>query len=119
MPCNNLRGPQLTLFAGGDLGTRDSNAVREHLKNCPSCRQEAKSLDKTRSLLGRYGSNLSTPPQAPDIWSGVMGRLNQKQTPMSQKPPLLGQKQAPMNQKPGFIGQKQAPKSRGPRSPQA
>jgi hypothetical protein len=118
MPCNNLRGPQLTLFTGGDLGTRDSNAVREHLKNCPTCRQEAKSLDKTRSLLGRYGSNLSTPPQAPDIWSGVMGRLNQKQAPMSQKPSLLGHKQAPMNQKPGFIGQKQAPKARGPRSPQ-
>jgi len=103
MPCNNLRGP-LTLFAGGDLGTRDSNAVREHLKNCPTCRQEAKSLDKTRSMLGRYGSNLSTPPQAPNILSGVMGRINQMQ--------------APMGQKQGFIGQKQQPKARGPRSPQ-
>ena len=95
----------MSLFVGGDLGARDSNAVKEHLKDCPTCRQEAKSLDKTRSMLGRYGSGLAAPPQAPNILSGIMGRLNQKQAPMGQKQP--------------FIGQKQAPKARGPRSPQA
>jgi predicted anti-sigma-YlaC factor YlaD len=89
MPCNNLRG-QLSLFAGGDLGARDSNAVREHLKNCPSCRQEYKSFDKTRSMLGNYGSKLSEAPQGPNLWNGVFGRINQKQ-----------------------------PKGRGPRPPQA
>src|ERR1043165_5999777 len=101
MPCNNLRG-QLSLFAGGDLGARETSAAREPLKTCPSCRQEYQSFEKTRSMLGNYGTTLSRAPQAPNVWSGVMGRVGPKQ-------------QAPL----GRLSPKQAPKSRSPRSPQA
>src|SRR5262245_34826454 len=116
MPCNNLRGPKLALYAGGDLGTRDSNAVREHLKNCPICRQEAKSLDKTHSMLGQYGSGLSAPPQAPNMLSGIMGRISQMQAPKGKSPQPQGPNVWSAGN--GRVNQMQPPKGKGPRSPQ-
>lgn len=85
MPCNNLRG-QLSLYASGDLEHDKAVIVREHLKNCPSCRYSVQSFEKTRSVLGSYAQQMRRAPEAPGLWSGVMGRLNQK-APRGRTPP--------------------------------
>jgi predicted anti-sigma-YlaC factor YlaD len=77
MPCNNLRG-QLSLYGSGDLDSKDRAKVGEHLQNCPSCREHAESIDKTRSLLNTYALHQSSAPQAGNLWSGIQGRVRQQ-----------------------------------------
>jgi len=85
MPCKNLRG-QLSLFASGDLDENHAQAVRDHLRNCPACRNSVQSFEKTRFLLGSYAKQMTRKPASPSLWSGVMGRVNQK-APRGKGPP--------------------------------
>jgi anti-sigma factor ChrR (cupin superfamily) len=73
MPCKNLRG-QLSLYACGDLDPVRSEAVRDHVANCPTCRLQVSDFQKSRSLLGSYGQEISR-AQGRDVSSGVMGRV--------------------------------------------
>lgn len=86
MSCKNLRG-QLSLFAGGDLDDETSSALREHLKACPTCRNQVQTYEKTRSLLGAYGRQPAGAPDGPALWKRVMGRVGQK--------PLNAQRRGP------------------------
>jgi anti-sigma factor RsiW len=78
MPCKNLRGQQLSLYVSGDLDETQSRVVSDHLKVCPACRLGVQSFERTRSLLGSYSQQISRRPEGPSLWSGVMGRMNQK-----------------------------------------
>ena len=100
MPCKNLRG-QLSLFASGDLDEAQAQGVRDHLATCPTCRNGVLSFEKERSLLGSYARQMPNPPEGPNLWNGVMGRMSQQQKPLrgglrgglrgkSQQPPLQG-----------------------------
>lgn len=50
----------LTAYFDGQLGERRSQAVREHLKDCASCREKLAALDKLRQLLREH-------PEASDL----------------------------------------------------
>lgn len=73
MPCKNLRG-QLSLYASGDLDPERSEIVRDHVATCPTCRLKVADFQKSRSLLGSYGQEISR-AQGRDLSAGVMGRV--------------------------------------------
>ena len=51
---------ELLIAAGASspLGARDAEFLPAHLVRCPSCREDVRSFEKTRSLLGVYGRQL-------------------------------------------------------------
>lgn len=52
MDCSDIRS-ELTLYADGVLNEDDANRVREHLGECPLCRDRHSQLRELRSAMGR------------------------------------------------------------------
>ena len=53
--CHDVRS-QLPLFVGGDLEAGRSSLVREHLRDCPTCRREAAGLQQPLKHLRRLAA---------------------------------------------------------------
>jgi anti-sigma factor RsiW len=62
---------KLSDYIDGTLGSRHSMQVRDHLTDCPHCREEYESLRKLRTLLG------ALPPPRPrrDFWAGAFEQV--------------------------------------------
>lgn len=80
MPCKNLRA-QLPLYAGGELDAVASAVVGRHVRECGECRRSAEKFSADRAQLNRYGRQLAQERTAPDVFSGLLPRLEVPPTP--------------------------------------
>ncbi len=51
MSCGEFPGELLSAYQDGELDAEDEQVVRQHLVDCPACREELAKLRKTRQLL--------------------------------------------------------------------
>jgi anti-sigma factor RsiW len=73
----HLGDEQLLLHADGELTEPDSQAVREHLAACWTCRARIDELQATINTLARFRNEVLLPgaPPPPEPWPGLAPRL--------------------------------------------
>lgn len=66
----------LSAYLDGELGGTERSRIADHLASCAACAGELELLKKTGESLSQLGE----PPEAPDHWHEIRGRLLQRHT---------------------------------------
>lgn len=75
----HLSDKQLVLYADGELGSRETTRVRDHLQACWTCRARAGDLEKAIKDLVDFRSQVLLPlvPPPPGPWKGLEPKFRQ------------------------------------------
>jgi len=74
MNCRNAKN-KIKAFLDGELPCSEQEILKQHLKTCPECSQEADSLSKTWEML----LELPGEKDVPDIVPGVLERISRQE----------------------------------------
>lgn len=66
--CQDVQG-RLTALLDNELAADETTAVRAHLADCPSCRQEWESLTATKDLAAQWPEE-----DQPDLWPALQAQ---------------------------------------------
>lgn len=78
MDCKSCE-ENLSALLDGELGPSEADRIRSHIKNCPSCSEELRSLQETADLVEAHSREIELRPGA---WNLVQARINTEDRPV-------------------------------------